>query len=152
MTNLSDLKEEFKYKHEAFITGCDSVEQMGLWNLDELGEMDVFYANEMMSLILRLVVADGRVEQGEVDFINDLFGFSYSLKELKEVYENCEDLIASIFDSEIPEGLHLLRSINERLAGAYRELLALLSDIIIAGDGVVSEKETVLAKRLKEIE
>ena len=68
------------------------------------------------------------------------------------VYENCEDLIASIFDSEIPEGLHLLRSINERLAGAYRELLALLSDIIIAGDGVVSEKETVLAKRLKEIE
>ena len=43
MEQLKNYSESFKFKFEKFLTGCDSIEEMGLWNLDENGEMDAYY-------------------------------------------------------------------------------------------------------------
>ena len=44
-----------------------------------------------------------------------------------------------------------MRSVNEKLADAYRELLGLACDIIIESDGIVYPSETEEAMRLKKL-
>ena len=42
MKNVEMYIDSFKMKHESFLIGCDSIEEMGLWDKEALGEMDVF--------------------------------------------------------------------------------------------------------------
>ena len=60
---------------------------MGLWDKEALGEMDVFYSNDLTSVIIRLIATDGKITQKEVDFLNETFDFEYTLDELIDVYK-----------------------------------------------------------------
>jgi hypothetical protein len=133
--------ESFKVKYEEFITGCDSIEEMGLWDKEALGEMDAFYANDLTSIIIRLIASDGKITQKEVDYFNDSFGFEYTLGELKDVYDSCKDDIGRSFDENFENGISYMRRVNSKLADAYKELLSLICDIIIESDGMISEAE-----------
>lgn len=141
--------DSFKMKHESFLIGCDSIEEMGLWDKDTLGEMDVFYTNDLTSVIIRLIATDGKITQKEVDFLNEAFDFEYTLDELIDVYNSCKDDIGHAFDENFENGITYMRKINAKLADAYKELLSLICEIIIASDGVIAESEIAEVKRLK---
>ena len=52
MKNVEMYIDSFKMKYELFLIGCDSIEEMGLWDKKALGEMDVFYSNDLTSVII----------------------------------------------------------------------------------------------------
>ena len=151
MNNLDMYTESFKLKLEKFLLGCDAIEELGLWDKEQYGEMDVFYQNDLVSIFIRLIAADGVISGREVDYLNKNFGFSYSIAELRDVYQNCREEIGHSFDETFENGITLMRSINEKLADAYKELLGLICDIIIESDGVVTETEQEEVKRLKAL-
>ena len=141
MKRIDALTEEFKAKYERFLIGCDALEELGEWDRDEYGEMDVFFENDLMTVILRLIVADGVIHQKEAEYLNRTFGFSYTLTELKELYEACREVIGRPLDENFSEGAKLMRSLNEKLADAYRELLGLICDIAMESDSGISPAE-----------
>lgn len=149
MKNVEMYIDSFKMKHESFLIGCDSIEEMGLWDKEALGEMDVFYSNDLTSVIIRLIATDGRITQKEVDFLNETFNFEYTLDELVDVYNSCKDDIGHAFDENFENGITYMRKINAKLADAYKELLSLICEIIIESDGVIAESEIAEVKRLK---
>jgi len=149
MKNVEMYIDSFKMKHESFLIGCDSIEEMGLWDKEALGEMDVFYSNDLTSVIIRLIATDGKITQKEVDFLNETFDFEYTLDELIAVYNSCKDDIGHAFDENFENGITYMRKINAKLADAYKELLSLICEIIIESDGVIAESEIAEVKRLK---
>ena len=151
MKNVEMYIDSFKMKHESFLIGCDSIEEMGLWDKEALGEMDVFYSNDLTSVIIRLIATDGKITQKEVDFLNETFDFEYTLDELIDVYNSCKDDIGHAFDENFENGITYMRKINAKLADAYKELLSLICEIIIESDGVIAESEIAEVKRLKEM-
>ena len=151
MKNVDMYIDSFKMKHEAFLIGCDSIEELGLWDKENLGEMDVFYSNDLISIIIRLIATDGKITQREVDYLNETFDFLYSREELIEVYSTCKDDIGHAFDENFENGITYMRKINSKLADAYKELLALICKIIIESDDIVVDAEAAEVKRLMEM-
>ncbi len=151
MKNIDVYVDNFKLKLEAFLNGCDAVEEVGFWDKGALGEMDAFYLNDLTSVIIRLIAADGKITEKEVDYLNETFDFDYSLEELTEVYRSSGDDIGQAFDENFENGITYMRKINPKLADAYKELLALICQIIIESDGIVSESEINEVKRLKDM-
>ena len=149
MKNVEMYIDSFKMKHESFLIGCDSIEEMGLWDKETLGEMDVFYSNDLTSVIIRLIATDGKITQKEVDFLNETFDFDYTLEELTNVYNSCKDDIGHAFDENFENGITYMRKINAKLAEVYKELLSLICEIIIESDGVIAKSEIAEVKRLK---
>lgn len=151
MDKLTIATESFKLKYEEFRNGCDSLEDLDKWDKQSLGEMDVFYANDLASVVIRLIAVDGKITSREVDYLNRNFDFHYTLDELKEVYNSCQDDIGRAFDESFFNGTSMLRKINNKLADAYKELLALICEIIIESDGVITKEEAEEVKRLKSL-
>lgn len=150
LEKLKYYSESFKFKFEKFLIGCDSIEEMGLWSFEENGKMGAFYTADLISIIIRLIAADGNITQKEVDYLNENFGFEYTTEELTAIYEDCSEAIDAMFDEGAKNGLTLMRSINEKLADAYIDLIVTICDIIIESDGVIDAAEIELAKRIKE--
>lgn len=151
MGNLAVYSDSFQLKYEKFLNGCDSVEEMGLWDKEAYGEMDAFYSADLVSVIIRLIAADGAISQAEVGYINDIFGFTYTVEELQVIYEECGEGIEAIYDEGVASGYALLKGINEKLAAAYKELLSLICDIVMESDGVIAAPELDMAKELKRL-
>ena len=151
MKRIDQLTQEFQFKLEEFLTGCDAIEELDEWNKEEYGEMDGFYQNDLISVILRLIAVDGEISDAEVEYLNKNFGFEYTTQELTEVYKNCKEEVGHSFDESFQKGVVLMRSINEKLAERYRELLSLICDIIIESDDVRKPEEIEEAKRLKAL-
>ncbi len=151
MKDLKNYAEEFRYKYDEFLTGCDALEEMGLWNKEENGEMDAFYTGDLTSIIIRLISADGDITAKEVNYLNDMFGFIYTEEELTEIYEQCSEEIDKLFDEGVKNGYDIMNGLNKKLAAAYRELVMLICDTVIASDGVIDNVEIALAQKLKSI-
>ncbi len=151
MEKIDICVESFKLKYDLFMIGCDAIEEEGLWDTEVLGEMDGFYFNDLSSVIIRLIASDGNISEKEVEYLNKTFGFEYTLDELKEVYKNCKDNIDHSFDEAFENGISYMRKINSKLADAYKELLALICDIIIESDGIIADIEVDEVKRLKAL-
>ena len=146
MENLKSYSESFKLEFEKFLTGCDSIEEMGLWNLEENGEMDVYDSGDLAGIIIRLIAADGKITEKEVAYLDDMFGFGYTVEELARLYNDFGE------DIEVAaKGLKLMRAINEKLAAAYADLIVMACDIIIKSDGVIDTLEIELAKKIKDM-
>ena len=77
MEKLDKLAQEFRFKNEKFFIGCDAMEELDLWDKEKNGEMEAFYQNDLISVILRLTAIDGMIAEKEVQFFNDVFGFNY---------------------------------------------------------------------------
>ncbi len=133
--------EKFIDRWEKFIVGCDALEESGKWNKDELGEMEAYYENDMISIILRLIVCDDRITVEESDYLNEMFGFKYSPEELRELYEGFTADVGADPDSMLIEGYSLLKSISPELAAYYRELVSFTCGIISESDGAFAHNE-----------
>ena len=151
MKSIDALTEEFRSKYERFLIGCDAIEELDQWDKEENGEMDVFYENDLVSVILRLIAVDGDINDKEAEYLNRTFGFEYTTEELKDVYTSCEEDVSHSFDEQFENGITLMRSINEKLADAYKELLSLICEIIIESDDVIAPEEIEEAKSLKKL-
>lgn len=57
MSNLQKNISGFRLNYEKFFVGCDALET-GLWPKEEPGEMDVYFANDLACVIIRLIAAN----------------------------------------------------------------------------------------------
>ena len=144
MRDLQQLAESFKTKYERFITGCDAIELDEHWDKEADGEMDVYYENELLTVILRLIAADGRIGEAEIRYLNDAFGFDCDREFLDAVLENAGDTLEDFFENDFKPSVARLAKVNEKLAEAYKELFFLLCEIIAASDGVAEEEKALL--------
>lgn len=151
MSELSEKKEQFRFLYEKFLVGCDAIEYQDAWDKDEYGEMESYFTNEFVSIVMNLMNADSSISADEVRTINELFGFHYSVAELKEIYELCGEDIDAVFDEGVLDSFELLNDVNEEAAECYVDMLNLAADIIVESDGVVTDKEKERVQRLKEI-
>jgi hypothetical protein len=149
MANAEKYINLFQKKYEQFLAGCDSVEELERWNTSYYGDMDVFYTNDLVSVIISLIASDGEISQKEAVYLNEAFGFDMTLEALTAIYENCPEAIDNTCNETFASGIDRLETINPKLAEAYRELLSLICDIIMESDGVITEKEVAKAKALK---
>lgn len=147
---FNKMVESFKIKYESFLAGCDAFEEKEKWQIEQFGEMDVYFSNEITSVVIRLVAADGLFMQREADFLNGMFDIGYTVDELKSIYDECGEWIEDIFAGGINDSIMLMANVSRELAVLYRELVALSADIIIASDLELDEKEKCLAAQLKE--
>lgn len=152
MRNIQELSESFQLKFERFLIGCDAVQAEGGWSTENLGEMGVYYTRELLTMILRIVSADGWVSQREADYLNKFFGFTYTAQELEQVCDGLEEPLHShSAEKTIHDSVKLLHSMNPKLAHAFRELMALACDIISLGDGIVTDEEREEIERLRKL-
>lgn len=147
MGPLQLLSETFKAKYMVFVNSCDAIENIKLWDKEQDGEMDGYFQNDLVSIIINLIAVDGKITDSEVDCINDIFGFDYSVEKLKEVYELCKDGIDELCNGAFGSGVKKMKTINVELANLYSELLELVCDIVSASDGEIStiEVDTIMA-------
>lgn len=149
MSKLNAYSESFKVGYEKFLIGCDAQEEMDGWDTETDGEMEGYYSNILVSVVMKLMASDGVFTEKEVEYFNKVFGFTYSVEELDFVYENCADAIEEDFCKEIEEAVDKLENVNEELANAFKELLGLIGNIISASDGVADTAEIRLMKMVE---
>ena len=113
--------------------------------------MGAFYENDLLGMILRVIVADGKISTKEVEYLNRNFAFDHTVETLAEVYDNCRGEIGESFDVKFKNGVECMKSINVKLAALYTELLGTICDILIASDGEISPDEIQEAQRIKAL-
>ena len=150
MDKIEMLSESFKLKYELFLNGCDSLEEIDRWDKESLGEMDTYYVNDLVSVVLRLIAADGVFSEKETEYLNRFFGFDYTPEDLQKIYADLKDAIDALFSEGIASGIEMLREINLPLSETYRDLLCTACDVIIASDSVIDGAELLLAQQLKD--
>ena len=102
-------------------------------------------------MILRVIVADGKISEKEVEYLNRNFAFDYTVESLAETYDNCRAAIGESFDVKFKNGVECMKNINVKLAALYSELLGTICDILIASDGEISPDEIQEAQRIKSL-
>ena len=148
MSQQNELESSFALCCEKFRNGCDALEQEGLWPVDELGEMEAYFDNDLACVIIRLIAADGRFFPEEVDSLNRALGFHYSVDTLKAIYADCGERINALFETELDDSLSLLRCLDPELGETYRQMLITLAKIVTESDGGVSDSEKAAAAEL----
>lgn len=151
MNHLDLLTEEFQNKLDRFLIGCDSIEELDRWDKEANGEMDLYYQNDLLSVILRLIAADGEVGKREVEYLNRNFGFHSTVEEVGAIYRDCCENLGDAFLQNFKNDLDTLCSINKKLFDAYRELLGLICQIIVESDWVVAEEELCEIGKLRAL-
>ena len=152
MNELDISAESFQLKFDKFLMGCEAVGGATLWDDDTYGAMEDYYAELLVSTLLRTITADGWVSDREVAYLNQLFGFDYDSGELEQVYDGCSDMLGSeCFDKELTDGIRRLRECSEPLANAFLELIDLVCDIIARSDGFVTEEEKTEIERIRNL-
>lgn len=151
MGNLDELTNVFLSKMDKFLISCDAIEAKGLWDKEEYGEMDVFFQNEIQSVIIHLIAVDGMIHQSEVDYLNKNFRMDYSKEELQSVYDNCPTEIDHFFDDNFKGGLFILQGIDNELAVLYMDLFHTICDIIVESDTQISEAELEELKKFQSL-
>ena len=141
MGKLQDLTEGFQLQYEKFLHGCDAVEMDGNWDVYESGDMETYYFNDMLCLILHLTSVDGEFSDTEADFVNAMFGSEYTAKELADIYQSEKKDIQNMVQVEIPADYRRLKTINEGLADHFKEMLFSICEIISESDGIVKNAE-----------
>lgn len=136
MFDLHELSDAFKLQYDKFVTGCAAVEEEGLWDEDRFGSMETYYYNDIMCVILSLISADGTFSDAEAEYINEIFGFTYTPEELRAMYSTEGRSIRTLLTEEVPAGWKRLTQVNSRLAAHYRDMLFLVCDIIAGSDGI----------------
>ena len=151
MENIDNLTKAFRFQYERFHLGCDAIEETGAWDKEKFGEMGAFYENDLLSMIFRVIAADGKISAKEVEYLNRNFTFDYTVESLAEAYDNCRSEIGESFDVKFKNGVECMKNINVKLAALYSELLGIICDILIASDGEISPNEIQEAQRIKSL-
>ena len=82
------LTSVFVIRKELFSVACDSTEEKGKWDRERWGEMKLFYENDLVSTILRVMASDEQFSVSETHFLEDFFEIRYTAEELMELYQS----------------------------------------------------------------
>ena len=151
MERIDDLTKAFRFQYERFQLGCEAIEETGAWDKEKFGGMGAFYENDLIGMILKVIVADGKISAKEVEYLNRNFAFEHTVESLTEVYDNCRGEIGESFDMKFKNGVECMKSINVKPAALYTELIGTICDILIASDGEISLHEIQEAQRIKAL-
>ena len=151
MDQFNTYAEAFKQHYDEFLIGCDAIEEEGLWPVEELGEMDMYFANDLSCVLVKLIAADGKFDEREIDVLNEALGFEYTPAELEDVYEECWERLPNYFTESIPESIRTLHELNPSLADTYREMLKILCKVVTECDEEIRFSETVLINELMDV-
>lgn len=145
--------EQFQTKVETFLEACKSLEDRGLWEEEEYGNVQAYYVNDLVCIITRIIAADGEITEREVQFLGEVFGFDYSVEELEEVYEICLDSIRDMFETGVNEAYQLLKNKDMDMADSYKELILLAGKVAMDSDGMImsSAAEKDELRKLQEL-
>ena len=149
MNKLQEMSDQFKFMYDKFLHGCDAIEAEGSWDTISSGQMEAYYFNDIMCVILHLISADGSFTQKEAEYVNQIFGFTYSPDEMKELYRTEGKDIRSMIKEEVPSGYKRMKLINAGLAEHYKEMLFLACDIVAESDGIVQPPEAEVIRGIK---
>ncbi len=148
MDDLKTKTESFNLMYEKFVTACDSAEEAKKWDRENDGEMEAYYFNDLSCVIIRLMSSDGSFSEEEADDMNELFGFTYTADELKELYRVQSEDIDSLLE-EIPADIRKLEAIDPGIAQLFSSLLLTACEIISGSDRVIDDDEQKLIDGLK---
>lgn len=145
--------EEFQKNVETFLEACEGLQEKGLWDEMEYGNVQAYYVNDLVCIITKIIAADGEITECETQFLGEVFGFDYTVEELQEVYEICAEGIEEFFETGVNEAYQLLQDKDSDLAKSYKELLLEAGKVAMDSDNMIMasavEKEAV--QRLQEI-
>ena len=150
MFDLQAQSDAFKLQYEKFLHACDALEETGEWEKAVRGDMESFYFNDLMCAVLHLISADGIFSDREAEYINTVFGFSYTPADLAEIYRTEGENIRKLFSEGIPEGYRRMKQNHPALAEHYKTMLLQLCDLIALSDGYFLKKEQQLLDVLKK--
>ena len=68
MSKLNAYSESFKVGYEKFLIGCDAQEEMDGWDTETDGEMEGYYSNILVSVVMKLMASDGVFTEKEVEY------------------------------------------------------------------------------------
>ena len=149
MFNLKTQAEAFKLNYEKFLTACDALEEEKRWDTEKYGEMESWYFNDIMCVIIHLISSDGSFSRKEADYVNDVFGFGYTAAELAELYRVQGEDINRLILEDVPANYQLLKGFDGELAELYKTLLLQVCGIVADSDGVLHDSERKLIDGLK---
>ena len=150
MTGAELLTSVFVIRKELFFVACDSAEEKGRWDRERWGEMRVFFENDLVSTVLRVMASDERFSVSESGFLEDIFEIRYTAEELMELYQslNFEEGMEQ-FIQKLRADIEMLKDIGDGLDTFFRELIVLICRIIGALDGI-SQQERELTTQIRK--
>ncbi len=131
----------FKLAWEKFINGCDTLENMGAWDVEKNGELEAYCENILVSTLLYFVATDGKVSQVETEKFNQNFGFSYTLDDLCNITETMSSELKTFVENP-REVFETLEKVSPDLASAFLFTVVLGCTTVIESDGILSQRET----------
>ncbi len=138
--------EEFRVLYDQFVNSCDAAEMAGKWDKEEYGEMEGYFFNTLMGILMNVINADGNIGAREAEVLNDCFGFSYTVDELIELYGYCGKDLEANYAENAKIAMALLNGIDEGLADRFRELVLAICNLVAeTEDGVLESEETLIA-------
>ncbi len=149
MKNLENYTDSFITLLDLFIHECNHLESTGLWNYEVFGEMESYYTNDFVGIILRLIAADGSISEKEAKYISKAFGLNLTADDLREIHKLCIDNVEESFEENFTSGLERLNGIDGNVAKLYRELVFRICEIVTESDGMVSPTESEFAEKIK---
>lgn len=148
MSSTKEILEGFKLSYEKFLNACDAMEEQGRWPVDEQGEMEAWFTNDMFCLIAALSAADGVMHADEALYLNNALDLQYSREELASLYEDLGPQIETFLEKGLPESLAMLEQIDGALAAEYRMILTAIAKFVIESDGIILKSEIDAAEKL----
>ena len=135
----------FRVLYDQFVNSCDAAEEAGKWDKEEYGEMEGYFFNTLMGILMNVVNADGNIGEREAEALNENFGFSYTVDELIELYGYCGKDLEANYAENTRAAMELLCGIDEGLAERFRELVLTICEIVAESeDGVLESEEDFL--------
>ncbi|MCR4907034.1 MAG: hypothetical protein K6A33_13270 [Clostridiales bacterium] len=143
---MEKKSEEFRALYDQFVNSCDAAEIAGKWDKEEYGEMEGYFFNTLMGILMNVINADGNIGAREAEVLNECFGFSYTVDELIELYGYCGKDLEANYAENAHIAMGLLGGIDEGLAERFRELVLTICGIVAESeDGVLESEENLLA-------
>ena len=132
MKIIDSYVDAFRLKWEKFGIGCEAAEEDGLWDAEANGPMLIYYENTLLNWMIRMTSLDGSLTAGELDYLNRLFGSSYTEDDLQKDIPQVEG--GSFYVRELMQKLEKLEGINVQLADAFKDALDMACSIVAAGE------------------
>lgn len=141
---------EFNKKYNEFLIACNDLEELGEWNIGELGLASAYFEADLFNVVLQVMSADGVFERSEAEVLNSMFSTHYTPRQLSQMYHSAKPVVEDYVSDDADDALALLAHINPVMRDRYRELLLEACRIVSMSDGVAEKSERMLIAQLRE--
>lgn len=141
---------EFKQKYNEFLIACNDLEELGEWNIGELGLASAYFEADLFNVVLQVMSADGVFERSEAEVLNAMFSTRYTPRQLSQMYHAAKPVVEDYVSDDADDALVVLARVNPVMCDRYRDLLLEACRIVSLSDGVAEKSERMLIAQLRE--